>query len=90
MRIICVLFSDPLEQDATIYSAAFDNKENRKPEEKYPSFHPVESTGKGSPGKSAPRQKKHPKASKPSPLDGVDEKIKQVPVFCYFFNYQIC
>eukprot|EP00794_Sanderia_malayensis_P004621 gene4621-5228_t len=75
-------YKNPLEEGDTIYSAVFDNtqaKENKKPEEKYPSFHHAEPNKKGnvSPGKQLPKQKKHPKP-KPCPLADAKQKIEKL------------
>ena len=74
-----------MEEDETIYEAAFKvNKENKSPNEKYPSFQKVdlkkknEPAQQSSPKKSQQKQKKHHKALKPSPLEGIEEKISKV------------
>ena len=80
----CDFILDPLEEGETIYEAAFkDDKENKSPDEKYPSFHRVDSQKKNdsqqsSPKKSQQKHKKHHKAHKPSPLEGIEEKISKV------------
>eukprot|EP00795_Rhopilema_esculentum_P007821 gene7821-13686_t len=78
-------FKNPLEEAETIYSAAFgekssqSNKENNDPDSKYPSFHPMEGQKKGTQQNSPKKQKqKKHKIAKPSPLEGIEDKIKEL------------
>lgn len=76
--------SDPLEEDETMYEAAFKEKENKEPDSKYPSFHQVdlqkknENATQGSPKRMQQKPKKQNKAQKPSPLEGIEDKISKV------------
>ena len=82
--MVYFLAVDPLEEGETIYEAAFKEKENRNPDDKYPSFHKVDLLKKEenakplSSKKSQQKSKKHHKTQKPSPLEGIEDKISKV------------
>jgi len=76
-------FKNPLEEGETIYEAAFKEKENKNPDEKYPSFHKVElKKSEDHPqfinSKKQQKHKKNQKAQKPSPLEGIENKISKI------------
>ena len=77
------VLADPLEEAETIYAAAFKSKDLKEKDakDKYPSFHQVDGQKKGTKAQlSSPKKQKKsgPKAQKPSPLDGIEEKIAKV------------